>query len=156
MDYGRTMIYFSVYENGLKVRPAGYAAVFTKEEVCDIQLYYREIIREENVKRKVQPVYIFRDGTVVKGEELYLQEGMATMAFTTARRDFLQSGRSFEELEVIYLDGIVSGICGGRPDGKALFETVDRSVVRKHGRDLQERPEAVRKCPGTCGRRWGR
>ena len=134
MDCGRTMIYFSIYENGVKVRPAGYAAVFIREEVCDVQLYYREAVREENTERKVQPVYMFRDGTVVKGAELCLQEGMAAMSLRTARRDFVQSGRSFEELEVIYLDGIVSGICGGRPDGKEL----------------------VRKCPGNCMRRRGR
>lgn len=120
MDCGRSIIYFSIYENGAKTRPAGYAAVFVRGAVCDVQIYYRAARREE--KGILQPVYTFRDGMVVLGSEFSLEEGMATTTFSTGRSDFLQSGRCLEELETVYLDGVKEGICGGRPDGKELSE----------------------------------
>lgn len=121
MDCGRSMIYFSTYENGVKTKRAGYAAIFTRGELCDIQIYYRgEVCEEES---RLQPIYVFRDGTVVQGEEMLVKEGMAAAAFRTGRSDFIQSGRAYEELEVIYLDGVKAGICGGRPDGRELEET---------------------------------
>jgi len=119
MDCGRKLIYFSTYENGEKTRSAGYAAVFFRGDVCDVQLYYRGNCQEEGV---LEPVYMFRDGTVVLGDKMTLKEGMAAAVFRTGRQSFLRSGRCFEELEVIYLDGVTEGICGGKPDGKELEE----------------------------------
>ncbi len=117
MECGRMMIYFSTYENGVKVRRSGYAGIFIRGTVCDVQIYYRGDAKEQ---RMVQPVYIFRDGTVATGKELLLEEGMAATTVMTNRLDFMQSGRSLEELEVIYIDGVEQGICGGRPDGQEL------------------------------------
>ncbi len=126
MDCGRKMIYFATYENGVKVRPAGYAALFIRGENCDVQMYYRGNICEES--GMLQPVYMFRDGTVKLGEEFPMEEGMAAASFQTFQRDFAQSGRSFEELETIYLDGVPRGICGGRPDGRDLEEVAVTAV----------------------------
>lgn len=120
MECGRAMIYFSTYENGVKTKRAGYAAIFTRGEICDVQIYYRGTDREEG--EKLQPVYSFSDGTVVLGEEMLSEEGMAAASFRTGRLDFMQSGRALEELEVIYLDGVKDGICGGRVDGQELEE----------------------------------
>lgn len=120
MDCGRKMIYFSTYENGVKTKRAGYAAVFLRGELCDVQLYYRGEMCEE--AHPIQPVYMFRDGTVTLGTEIFVEEGMAAASFRTNRQDFVQSGRCLEELEVIYLDGVKNGICGGRVDGQELQE----------------------------------
>lgn len=117
MDCDRKMIYLSVYENGVKKKPAGYAAVLLFNDRCHVQLYYRGDAKEDNC---IQPVYLFRDGTVTEGISLPVNEGMAVTSFYTGRSDFVQSGRNFDELEMIYLDGIGEGICGGRPDGKEL------------------------------------
>lgn len=137
MDCERHMIYFSVYESGRKVRSAGYMAVFIRGEVCDIQLYYRGKEWEEGL---LEPVYMFRDGTVCLGEKAEVREGMAATAFRTGRRDFVQSGRSFEELEVIYLDGETEGICGGRTDGKELEEPVQ---ILSEQEESEERKEEL-------------
>lgn len=119
MECGRKMIYFSSYENGRKTGRAGYAAIFIRGNVCDMQLYYRG--RETEVQvRELKPVYLFYDGTVTEGASVLLEEGMAATTVHTSRQDFMQSGRTLEELEAIYLDGVASGICGGRPDGQEL------------------------------------
>lgn len=120
MDCGRKMIYFSTYENGVKTGTAGYAAIFVRGEICDVQIYYRGGPWEEG--GVLQPTYVFRDGTVTMDGELLVNEGMASVAFRTGRLDFVQSGRALEELECIYLDGVKNGICGGRPDGQQLSE----------------------------------
>ena len=120
MECERKMIYFSTYENGAKTKSSGYAAMFIRGDLCDVQLYYRDAGYEE--EGMLEPVYMFRDGSVVLGEKIALGEGMAATAFRTGHQDFLQSGRCFEELEVIYLDGVKEGICGGRMDGKELEE----------------------------------
>jgi len=118
MEYGRSMIYFSAYEEGNKTRSAGYTAVFLKGENCEVQIYYRALTEEEG--GRVQPIFVFLDGTVVLGSEMVIEEGMAVASIRTIRRDFMQSGHSFEELETVYLDGVSCGICGGRMDGKEL------------------------------------
>lgn len=135
MDCGRRMIYFSTYENGVKVRRAGYAGIFIRGTVCDVQLYYRGTESET----AVQPVYIFRDGTVITGKELQLEEGMAATTILTNRMDFMQSGRSLEELEAIYVDGVLSGICGGRLDGQELTAEAAYTLTE----DIETIPEAV-------------
>lgn len=118
MECGRKLIYFSTYENGAKSKKAGYAAIFVRGELCEVQMYYRG--PESGEGGNIQPVYVFLDGTVVLGEEIAVEEGMAAAAFQTGRSDFLQSGRSLEELETVYLDGVKEGICGGRLDGQEL------------------------------------
>lgn len=120
MEYGRKIIYFSGYEDEIKVRNAGYMAVFLKGKQCEVQMYYRATEKEEG--GRIQPVYVFLDGTVMPGNEIFVEEGMAAASFRTMRQDFLQSGHSFEELETVYLDGIKDGICGGRVDGRGLKE----------------------------------
>ncbi|MBP3568752.1 MAG: hypothetical protein J6K04_06240 [Lachnospiraceae bacterium] len=120
MECGRMMIYFSTYENGVKVKRSGYAGIFIRGTVCDVQIYYRGEEAGQGLSQKIQPVYIFRDGTVTTGKEIPLDEGMAAATILTSRIDFMQSGRSLEELEVIYIDGAGEGICGGRPDGQEL------------------------------------
>ena len=122
MECGRMMIYFSNYDNGVKAKSAGYAAVFIRGEICDVQIYYRGIPCEEGVV--LRPMYVFRDGTVTMGGELPVSEGMASASFRTGWQDFIQSGRTLEELECIYLDGVTNGICGGRPDGQDLAEAI--------------------------------
>lgn len=151
MDCKREMIYFSDYENGVKTRNAGYAAVFLRGDICDVQLYYRGV-GGENVGQ-LQPVYVFCDGTVVLGEKMKLEEGMAAASFRTGSKDFVQSGRSLEELEVIYLDGVPNGICGGRPDGQGLKDTAYTLTM---GADILEaeapEPELTGKSPErNCG-----
>lgn len=120
MECGRKMIYFSTYENGVKSKKAGYAAFFIRGDWCDVQIYYRGNVQAEETR--IQPVYVFRDGSVVLGMEMEVEEGMATAVFRTGRQDFVQSSKSLEELEVIYLDGVKGGICGGRIDGRELEE----------------------------------
>ena len=120
MECGRTMIYFSTYENGVKTKPAGYAAVFTRGEQCDVQMYYRGAVSEEAYD--LQPVYVFRDGWITLGDKIPVEEGMGAVSFRTAQNDFIWSGRTFAELETIYLDGVKNGICGGRRDGKDISE----------------------------------
>lgn len=136
MECGRTMIYFSTYENGVKTKKSGYAAIFIRGESCDVQLYYRG---NEGETGSLQPVYGFRDGTVVLGTEIAMEEGMAAVTIRTGRQDFMQSGRQFKELEVIYLDGVQSGICGGRLDGKELEET----AYTLTDSELPEKPQEV-------------
>jgi hypothetical protein len=121
MEYERRLIYFSTYENGVKTKRAGYAAIFVQEQVCNLQIYYRGSMAEVEGS-SLQPVYVFRDGTVIRGDRMILSEGMATTSLRTNRQDFVQSGRTFEELEVIYIDGVSTGICGGRTDGREIGE----------------------------------
>ena len=121
MEYERRLIYFSTYENGVKIKRAGYAAIFVQEQVCNLQMYYRGSMAEAEGS-SLQPVYVFRDGTVIRGDRMLLSEGMATASLRTNRQDFVQSGRRFEELEVIYIDGVSTGICGGRMDGREIVE----------------------------------
>lgn len=148
MDCSRTMVYFSVYANGVKTKSAGYAAIFTRGENCDIQLYYRGTAEEDGCM--LQPVYIFQDGTIVLGTEVPLEEGMGMTAHRTMRQDFMQSGRGVEELETIYLDGVKAGICGGRLDGRELEEAaytltdwVDTETVPEPVEREEEEPEEI-------------
>ena len=155
MEYGRNIIYFSVYEEGNKVRSVGYTAVFLKGETCDVQIYYRAAQEEEG--GRVQPIFVFLDGTVVLGSEMMIEEGMGVASFRTPRRDFIQSGHSFEELETIYLDGVVSGICGGRVDGRGLKEPTapEASCLEQRVAKQQEIPAAhcLRQGGSRCCRR---
>lgn len=120
MECGRSIIYFSGYEEGTKVRNAGYMAVFFRDKQCEVQMYYRA--SEEENGSLIQPVYMFTDGTVIPGTGILVEEGMASISFPTVRQDFLQSSHAFEELETVYLDGVKTGICGGRTDGRGLKE----------------------------------
>ncbi len=123
MDYGRKMIYFSIYKDGRKMGSAGYAGLFFHGDSCDVQIYYRGAVAEEAVDGKeLRPVYMFRDGKTIEGSALPLSEGMAVDSFSTDRRDFLQSGKTMEELEAVYITGSFAGTCGGRLDGRELEE----------------------------------
>ncbi|MBO5353234.1 MAG: hypothetical protein J6A77_08050 [Lachnospiraceae bacterium] len=123
MDCGRNMIYFSFYKDGRKTGSAGYAGLFYRGDVCDVQIYYREKTAEETVSEpELRPVYVFRDGKMTEGNVLSVSEGMAVDSFSTDRRNFLESGKSLEELEAVYIAGGTLGICGGRMDGKELME----------------------------------
>lgn len=127
--YQRQLIYFSSYRNKEKAEKAGYAAIFIRNELCEVQIYYRGEGKTES-GGKVQPVYVFRDGSTVEGEEIALQEGMAVAGFETATENFLQTGRDITCLEAIYLEGTACGICGGRADGQALFGEDTYSVTK--------------------------
>lgn len=129
MEYKRQLIYFSSCVNREKGRRAGYAAVFIRGELCEVQIYYRGEGKPE-AGQKVQPVYLFLDGSAVEGEEIALQEGMAADGVKTATENFLGTGRSITNLEAIYLEGTEYGICGGRVDGQALFGEDNYSVTR--------------------------
>ena len=122
MDCGRRMIYFSTYENGVKTRRSGYAGVFIRGNECEVQLFYQS--KEGTPAHGICPVYLFRDGTVKQGETVSVTEGMAAAAIHTNQKNFMESGRCLEELEVIYLDGVPVGICGGRMDGQELTAEV--------------------------------
>lgn len=126
MECERKLIYFSTYENGIKISRAGYAGIFIRDNVCEVQIYYREAAgeAEEPGTRTRFPVYIFCDGTVMEGAALVVEEGMATANFRTYRTDFMGSGRRLEELDAIYIDGAARGICGGRPDGREITAEV--------------------------------
>lgn len=127
--YRRQLVYFSAYRQKEKAEKAGYAAIFIRNELCEVQIYYRGEGNSES-KGKVQPVYVFRDGSAVEGEEIVLREGMAVDGFKTATENFLQTGRNITYLEAIYLDGTSYGICGGRVDGHALFGEDTYSVTK--------------------------
>lgn len=118
MECGRRMIYFSTYENGVKTRRSGYAGVFIRGNECEVQLFYQS--KEEPAAYEICPVYMFRDGTVKQGAMVSVTEGIAATAVYTNQKNFMESGRCLEELEVIYLDGVPEGICGGRLDGQEL------------------------------------
>lgn len=144
MDCGRKMIYFSTYENGVKLRRAGYAAVFIRGESCDVQIYYRGDKEETGL---LQPVYMFRDGSVALGEEIPVDEGMGATVFRTGQQDFVRSGRCFAELETIYLDGVKEGVCGGRPDGRDLSEEAYTTAEQlEYALPEEEIVEEVRLC----------
>lgn len=148
MECGRMMIYFSTYENGIKVKKSGYAAVFIRGNVCDVQIYYRGEEEAQETLQNIQPVYIFRDGTVVTGKEIPLTEGMAAATILTSRVDFMQSGRSLEELEAVYIDGVNIGICGGRPDGQELTAEAAYTLVESREKS-DAQPEQENSLP--CG-----
>ena len=123
MDCGRMLIYFSVYENGVKQRQAGYAGLFFRGDTCDVQIYYRGMPEEEYLEgQKLKAVFVFQDRSVAESEPLAFSEGMGTGAFRTSRWNFLESGKSLENLEAVYIDGVVQGRCGGRVDGQELTE----------------------------------
>lgn len=130
--YRRQLVYFSSYENKEKSSRAGYAAIFIRKELCEVQIYYRgKAGGEENGKEeKVQPVYVFQDGSAVEGDEIVLTEGMAADSFETATENFLQTGRKITALEAIYLEGTPEGVCGGRVDGQSLFGEDTYSVTK--------------------------
>ena len=128
MDCGRVLIYFSTYEDGRKIKSSGYAGIFIRGNNCDMQWYYRGT--ENEGEGALTPVYVFRDGTVTLGETVFLEEGMAAATIHTSKSDFMQSGRCLEELEAVYLDGVASGICGGRPDGQELTGEAAYTVTK--------------------------
>ncbi len=128
-EYRRQMIYFSTYRNREKTGKAGYAAVFIRNELCEVQIYYRGEAKY-GITGRVQPVYVFQDGSAVEGEEITVQEGMAAGGFETATENFLQTGRDITYLEAIYLEGTAYGICGGRADGLELFGEDTYSVTK--------------------------
>ena len=74
-EYRRQLVYFSSYENREKSKRAGYAAIFVKNELCEVEVYYHGQGKKEGEGR-VQPVYVFQDGCAVEGEEITLTEGM--------------------------------------------------------------------------------
>ena len=74
MEYVRKMIYLSTDEDGIKTGPSGYVALSVRKNVCDVQLFYRSSSGKDN---KITPVYVFCDGTVTRGEETELREGVA-------------------------------------------------------------------------------
>ena len=126
MECGRKIIYFSVYENGVKVRPAGYMTVVSGNGICETQIFYRGNATEE--ESRLQPVYVFLDGSVFLGTEFLSEAGAGTVHFRCASGDFAGSGRNIEELEAIYLDGVSRGICMGRTDGKEPAEAACTST----------------------------
>lgn len=128
-EYRRQLVYFSSYENREKSKRAGYAGIFIRGELCEIQIFYRGRCRPEG-REMIQPVYIFRDGSSVEGEEIPLREGMATAGFETASENFLRTGRNIRNLEAIYLEGAADAICGGRVDGQSLLGEDTYSVTR--------------------------
>lgn len=149
--YRRQLIYFSSYENRQKRKRAGYAAIFVRKELCEVQIYYRGGTGK-GMGETIQPVYFFEDGSAVEGEELPLAEGMAVGSFETATDDFLCTGRNILSLEAIYLEGTEYGICGGRTDGQALFgedlysvtkwmDTVTEVMTQKEEEKKREQPE---------------
>ena len=149
--YRRQLIYFSSYENRQKRKRAGYAAIFVRKELCEVQIYYRGGTGK-GMGETIQPVYFFEDGSAVEGEELPLAEGMAVGSFETATDDFLCTGRNILSLEAIYLEGTEYGICGGRTDGQDLFgedlysvtkwmDTVTEVMTQKEEEKKREQPE---------------
>lgn len=151
MEYGRKMLYFSAYEEENKRRSTGYMAVFLRGESCEVQLYYRALTEEEGVK--LQPVFVFLDGTVALGSEIFVEEGMAITSFRTVRRDFMQSGHSFEELETVYLDGVSCGICGGRMDGKELKQITAPGALCLEQKAAKPKEIPANRCPLPGGNR---
>lgn len=129
MEYKRQLIYFSSYENREKGTRAGYAAILIRGELCEIQIYYRGGCKPE-AERRIQPVYLFLDGSAVEGEELPVEEGMAAGCIQTATDNFLGTGRSIRTLEAVYIEGTAYPICGGRVDGQALFGAPGSSITR--------------------------
>ena len=117
MEFGRSMIYFSNYTDGVKTGRAGYAGICFKGAGCRIMIYYKGGEKEEG--KKIRPVYRFRDGSRLEGEELLVSEGMASMEYESASINFLNSGKSVEHLESVYIEG-TSCLCGGRIDGQDL------------------------------------
>lgn len=117
MEVGRRMIYFSNYRDGVKMGRAGYAGICVKGTGCRILIYYKGEPGEEG--KCIKPVYQFRDGSRIEGEELPVSEGMASAEYETSVGNFLNSGKEAERLESIYIEG-TSYICGGRLDGQEL------------------------------------
>jgi len=128
-EYWRQIIYLSAYENGEKGESVGYVSIGVRNELCEVQIYYRGGAYNRE-GRTIQPIYIFLDGCAVEGEELTLREGMLAEGFETATGNFLNTGRNILQLEAIYLEGTDCGICGGRTDGQVLIGK-DRYSVTK-------------------------
>lgn len=154
MDFGRKIIYFSFYEDGVKVRQAGYAGILIKETYCDVQIYYRDGDRVEcSEGKELRPVFVFQERNVMEGPALTCSEGVAMVSFRTSRENFLQSGKSLEELELIYLDGMEHGVCGGRVDGQELAEEAATTLtewmetvteyIPESGEVIWEEPDGV-------------
>ena len=146
------MIYFSAYEEENKKVSTGYMAVFLRGESCEVQLYYRA--RTEEDGGKIQPVYVFLDGTVALGSEIFVEEGMAITSFRTVRRDFIQSGHSFEELETVYLDGVKCRLCGGRIDGKELKLLTAPGASYLEQKAAKQKEIPANRCPLPGGSRY--
>jgi len=134
MECSRKIIYFTVYENGVKVRPAGFMSVISGGGSCDVQIFYRGGAKEEEYR--LQPVYVFLDGSVFLGEEFPVTAGEGMVRFRSGTADFVDSGRSIEELEAVYLDGMLGGICVGRIDGR---EPVEAACTRTEGQESGNR-----------------
>ena len=128
-QFWRQVIYLSGYDNQEKGKSVGYVSVVIRNELCEVQIYYRGWTRDKD-RNRIQPIFLFSDGSAVEGEEFFVREGMLAEEFETATENFLNTGRNIRKLEVIYLDGTEYEICGGRPDGQALFE-FDRYSVTK-------------------------
>lgn len=144
MEYGRRMVYFSAYEEENKKRSVGYMAFFVRGESCEVQLYYRALVNEEG--RKLQPVYVFLDGTVTIGNEIFVEEGTAMTSIRTTVCDFLQSGHTLDELETVYLDVAGCGICGGRLDGGEL-----KTITARESSCLEQKAVKQKEIPaGRC------
>lgn len=126
--YKRQVVYFFTYDNKEKQEDCGYATIYIRGELCEIQMYYREEPGEG--KKEIRSVFLFRDGSAVEGETGEVREGMGVIGVNTASEDFLGTGRSVETLEAIYIDGTGTGICGGRIDGQDLFGEDTYSVTR--------------------------
>lgn len=130
MEYNRRMIYFSVYENGERKRRAGYMGLYCKGNCCNVQIYYREPSQEKEVGQKIYPIYLFQDGSIVDGVALSVVEGMATECFETDIHNFLSSGKKIKDLNAVYIEGVLDGICGGRLDGQELLEENTYSIKK--------------------------
>lgn len=130
MEYSRRMIYFSVYENGERKRRAGYMGFYCKGKHCNVQIYYREVCQKKETSHQIYPVYMFKDGSTMNGVVLSIVEGMATECFETDIHNFLSSGKTMEDLEAVYIEGVFDGICGGRLDGRELLATDSYSVMK--------------------------
>ena len=121
MEYGRKIIYLSLYENRVKVRQAGHVGMIVKGQWCEVQIYYRGGTGESVPDGKeLRPVFVFRGHQVAEAPGIVVSEGMAMASFRTGKDNFLQSGKSLEDLEYVYLDGISGKVCGGRVDGQEL------------------------------------
>ena len=130
MEYSRHMIYFSVYQNGECKRRAGYMGLYYKGNGCSVQLYYREVLLDEKINHTIYPVYMFKDGSVIEGVVVPILEGIATESFETEIHNFLSSGKSIKDLEAVYIEGVLDGICGGRLDGQSLLGEDMYSVTK--------------------------
>ena len=134
MEYGRKIIYFTVYENGIKVRPGGYMTICTDRGSCEVEIVYRGSPEEDT--ENLQVVYLFSDGTVFTGDKFVADSGTGKIRFRSSPEDFAGSGRSIPELEAVCLDGIKQGVCIGRTDGKEPSEAACTKNECKENRKM--------------------